>query len=73
MKTRAEHLEWCKQRAREYCESGDALVALTSLLKNLSKHPETANHIGIQLALMLHAVGNSNNKAAVLRHIDGYN
>ena len=72
MKTRAAHLEWCKQRAREYCERGDTINALTSMFSGMSEHPETANHIGIKLGLMLIAVGNAN-KAAVLRHIDGYN
>ena len=72
MKTRAEHLEWCKQRAQEYCERGDTIDALTSMFSDLGKHPETANHVGIKLGLMLISVGNSNNKAAVLRHINGY-
>ena len=71
MITREEHLEWCKQRAREYCERGDTINALTSMFSDLGKHPETADHIGIKLGLMLIAVGNAN-KAAVLRHIDGY-
>ena len=73
MKTREEHLEWCKQRALEYCDRGDTINAITSMFSDLGKHPGTANHIGIQLGLMLHAVGNSTNKAAVLRHINGYN
>ena len=73
MITREEHLDWCKQRAREYCEIGDTINALTSMFSDLGKHPETANHAGIKLGLMLIAVGNSNNKAAVLRHINCYN
>ena len=71
MKTREEHLDWCKQRAREYCERGDTITALELMFSGLSEHPETENHIGIKLGLMLIAVGNAN-KAAVLRHIDGY-
>lgn len=39
--TRAEHLEWCKKRAREYLDDGDVKNAVTSMLSDLSKHPET--------------------------------
>lgn len=41
--TRDEHLEWCKQRAREYLNDGDIKNAVTSMLSDLSKHPETAD------------------------------
>ena len=36
-----EHLEWCKQRAREYLANGDAQGACDSMLSDLGKHPET--------------------------------
>lgn len=39
---RAEHLEWCKQRAREYLASGDWANAIASMCSDLGKHPETA-------------------------------
>lgn len=41
MKTRSEHLKWCKKRAREYLERGDFRQAITSMLSDLTKHPET--------------------------------
>ena len=41
MMTRAEHVRWCKERAREYLRSGDIEEAVTSMLSDLSKHPET--------------------------------
>jgi hypothetical protein len=41
MRTRDEHLEWCKQRAREYLREGNMSEAITSMLSDLSKHPET--------------------------------
>jgi uncharacterized membrane-anchored protein len=40
MRTRDEHLEWCKQRAREYLDAGDLLNAVTSMGSDLDKHPE---------------------------------
>lgn len=73
MKTRAEHLEWCKQRAREYCDRGDAMNALTSMFSDLEKHPETAGHAGIQMgfAMMMGEMLDSPHEAR--RFIDGFN
>jgi hypothetical protein len=31
MRTRVEHLEFCKQRAREYLNHGDGMNAVTSI------------------------------------------
>jgi hypothetical protein len=41
MRTRAEHLEWCKQRAREYLDRGDLANAVASMGSDMDKHPET--------------------------------
>jgi hypothetical protein len=41
MRTREEHLEWCKQRAREYLDRGDLANAVASMGSDLDKHPET--------------------------------
>lgn len=41
MRTYDEHLEWCKQRAREYLERGDLAHAVASMMSDLGKHPET--------------------------------
>jgi len=38
---RAEHIQWCKKRALEYIEAGDVTNAITSMMSDLSKHPET--------------------------------
>jgi len=40
-RTREEHLEFCKVRAREYLAVGDVKNAITSMLSDLDKHPET--------------------------------
>ena len=52
-KTRKEHVEWCKQRAREYLNNGDAEQAILSMASDFEKHPETSNHAKLagQLAL----------------------
>jgi hypothetical protein len=41
MPTRDEHVEWCKERAREYLAHGDIKNAITSMLSDMSNHPET--------------------------------
>ena len=41
MKTRVEHIEWCKQNAREYLDEGDPVKAVTSMMSDMQKHPET--------------------------------
>ena len=73
MTTRAEHLEWCKQRAREYCDRGDAQNALTSMFSDLDKHPETAGHKGTEIGLMLMLTGGLREPSEARRFIDGFN
>lgn len=38
--TRSEHMAWCKKRALEYLPN-DPQQAVTSMLSDLRKHPET--------------------------------
>lgn len=38
--TRAEHLAWCKQRALDILDSGDADAAVASMLSDLNKWRE---------------------------------
>ena len=73
MQTRSEHLEWCKQRAIEECERGDTTNALMSMFSDLRKHPETANHIAIELGVMMMLGGMLNTKYEVKQFIYGFN
>jgi hypothetical protein len=41
MRTREEHLEWCKERAREYLDRGDLANAVASMGSDMDNHPET--------------------------------
>lgn len=47
MRSRAEHLEWCKVRALEYLP--DTAQAMTSLASDLRKHPDTRDHQVVKL------------------------
>jgi len=71
--TRAEHLEWCKQRAREYLDHGELANAVASMLSDLTKHPETASsgrnpHLGM-IGII---AARDNDAAAVRRFIEGF-
>ncbi len=78
--TRAEHLQWCKDRAqseldyypdvREACRN-----AMMSLASDLGKHPETEDHPAIQLGVMM-LMGNqaeASDKDAMRKFILGTN
>ena len=73
MATRSEHMDWCKRRALEYVNAGDPEQALQSMLSDLVKSPDTANHAGIQLTMMLLMTGNLSGVEAVREHIEGFN
>ena len=69
--SRAEHLQWCKDRALEYVERGDGPQAIASMLSDLGKRPETALLAEIGGFLMLTV--NINSLQDVRRFIEGFN
>lgn len=71
--TRAQHLQWAKERALEYVEAGDIPNALASMGSDLNKHPETTNHIGMELGMMLAMTGNLRTKEQAREFINGFN
>jgi hypothetical protein len=74
--TRDEHLAECKRRALKYLEPGpffSPLEALTSMMCDLEKHPETKGHIGSQLAMRLLMIGDLRTEADARRFIEGFN
>lgn len=71
--TREEHLKWCKDRAHEYLKQGDLSNAVSSMMSDMTKHPETKfavegvlGQLGI-ISLM------SGSPEEVRRYIDGFN
>jgi hypothetical protein len=70
--TRAEHLARCKTRALEYVDR-DVREAFTSMASDLNKHPDTANHIGIQLGMMQMIGGMLTSPSDMRRFIEGFN
>jgi hypothetical protein len=71
--TREEHLAWCKKRAHEYLDRGDIANGVTSMISDLSKHPETRLAEGSPLGMLgIMAVMQKDHHGAV-RFVDGFN
>jgi len=72
MTSRAEHLAWCKQRSLEYCDLGDVAQAFARMGCDLQKHPETANHSGIKLGMMMLTGGLLSSPMEMRKFIEGF-
>ena len=70
---RAEHLQWCKNRALEYIGTGDLNGAFASFSSDMSKHPETVNHSALMLGSQLFFGGHLNTEAEMRKWINGFN
>jgi hypothetical protein len=73
MMTRAEHLAWCKERALVYADQGDVSQAMASMGSDLNKHPETENHSGMPLMMMLAMNGHLDTPGELRKFIEGFN
>jgi hypothetical protein len=71
--TREEHLAWAKQQALEYLDAGDMKNAITSMISDLKKHTELANHVGITIGVQFAMIGAFQDRRAVRRWIEGFN
>ena len=67
-------MELCKKRAiDEINYSNDPSQGLISMLSDLGKHPETANHDGIMLTTILMMSGKLKTREEVMKHLEGFN
>ena len=71
--TRTEHLDWCKKRALEYVDQGNVSSAWASMVSDLRKHPETADHIAIGLGMRMLMGGMLSSPAKMRDFIVGFN
>jgi hypothetical protein len=71
--TRAGHLAWCKDRALVYADQGDLSQAMASMGSDLSKHPETENHSGMGLMMMMALGGQLSSPGEIRKFIEGFN
>ena len=72
---RAEHLAWCKERAREYADQGDGASCIASLRSDLGKHEDTARSCQVVDALMLPLAlaGHLDNPRELRKFVEGFN
>jgi len=70
--TREEHMQWSKKRALEYLDNNNITNAFASLASDLSKHPETANHIGLGLTTQMIMIGKLRSVDEMRRQIEGF-
>lgn len=73
MKTRQEHLDWCKQRALEYVAVGDLDQAMACMIADLGKHSDTANDAAKQIMLMMRMGGLLSTAHEMSKFIHGFN
>lgn len=74
MRTREDHLQWCKDRAMEYVNKNDFANAVTSMLSDLEKHAETAQSAsGILAQLGMFELMNRPTKESISKYIEGFN
>ena len=71
--TRSEHLQWCKDRALEYVYTGDLSQAFASFQSDMRKHPDTANHLALEMGTMLLFSGNLSTPDQMIKWINGFN
>lgn len=69
--TRDEHMAWCKERAREYLDKGDARSAIVSMLSDLGKHEETAG-AGASMAPLGLFAAQSGDVEEARRFVEGF-
>lgn len=73
MTTRAEHLQYCKQRAMAQVEAGDLSEALASMFSDLMSHPTTSTHPRIVVGAGLMYNGLLSTEQQVREFIEGFN
>lgn len=69
---RSEHIKWAKERALEFCNRNELNEAFTSLANDLSRHPETANHQGLQVMTQLVVMGQLSTRESMAKFIEGF-
>lgn len=73
LRTRAEHLQWCKDRAMEYVNAGDGDAAFASFTSDMRKHPETIGHSALMLGSQMFFSGQLVRRAEMTKWIQGFN
>lgn len=73
---RAQHIAWCKKRARPYLEEGEWFSlneAFQSMMSDMGKHEETRNHSFIKVGMLMLMAGALATTEAMRDFIEGFN
>jgi len=70
---RAEHLQWCKDRALDYVKQNDLTNAFASFQSDMTKHPETDGHMALEMGTMLLLGGHLSTAQQMENWIVGFN
>jgi hypothetical protein len=70
--TRAEHIRWCKRRALSYLQAGELHNAVSSMLSDLTKHPETEGLARGPLGMIGMWEANNGDMNSVRAYIEGF-
>ena len=74
MESRAEHLQWCKDRAIEILDNGGNVQdAYTSFISDMGKHLETMNHPAIEMGFMMLVSGFNQTSNEMKKFINDFN
>lgn len=74
MRTRAEHIKWCKERAIEEMDgTNKPTSAIISMMSDLRKHPETNSEILIALCGMQLMSNPGMSRQEAINFINGFN
>ena len=72
MRTRDEHLQWCKDRALEYWRAGDLVSAVVSMASDMNKHEHTKFNPSNVLIMLGAGYARDCDSEAVKRWIEGF-
>jgi hypothetical protein len=72
MRTREEHLQWCKERALEYWNDGCLVDAVVSMTSDLDKHEETKLAAAPYLLMTGALYATNGDSIGVKRWIEGF-
>ena len=70
---RAEHLQWCKDRAMEYVDNGELNEAFASMISDMGKHVELDNPNLQTLGMGLMIGGHLDTVDKMRKWIQGFN
>jgi len=70
---RQEHLQWSKDRAIQILNEGDVAGSYSSFMCDMNDHPELANHLALEMGMMLLFGGQLSTYSEMKNFIEGFN